>query len=224
MRPPSPPQSFPLERRNDGWLAGPERRAMAWIGPRVPAVVTPDALTAVGFLGAVLVFAGYVSAARAPAMLWLATAGLAVNWLGDALDGTVARLRRIERPRYGFLLDQAVDVLEQLLIGLGLGLSGCVRLDIAAIALAVYFMMSILTLLRAAVSGRFDLAYGGIGITELRCILAALNSVMYFIPASALALAGLSYPNLLVLLWTAATVVSFVTTLAADLRELAREE
>ncbi len=226
MRPPSQPQSVDLKRHNDGWLAVPDERAIGWLSARVPGFVTPDALTALGFLGAVLVFVGYVSAARVPAMLWLANIGLIVNWIGDGLDGTVARLRRIERPRYGFLLDQSTDVLEQLLIGVGLGLSGYVRLDIAAIGLAVYYMMSILTLLRATVSRRFEMAYGGIGLTELRVMFFALNIVIYLVPPARLPVPFLpvTYPNLLALLWIASTLVSYVVTLAADLRKLAREE
>jgi archaetidylinositol phosphate synthase len=226
MRPPIKPQSTDLERRNDGWLALPERRALTWLGARMPGFVSPDGLTALGFLGAALIFTGYVSAARAPAMLWLANVGLLVNWFGDSLDGTVARLRRIERPRYGFLLDQSVDVLEQLLVGVGLGLSGYVRLDIAAIGLAVYFMMSILTLLRAAVSRRFELAVGRIGLTELRCMFFALNVVMYLVPpqSAPLEIASLTYPNLLAIAWIFSTLVSYIATLVADLRKLAHEE
>jgi archaetidylinositol phosphate synthase len=226
MRPPIKPQIIDLERHNDGWLAFPERRALAWLGARMPGFVSPDGLTALGFLGALLIFAGYVFAARAPAMLWLANAGLVVNWFGDSLDGTVARLRRIERPRYGFLLDQSVDVLEQLLVGVGLGLSGYIRLDIAAIGLAAYFMMSILTLLRAAVSRRFELAVGGIGLTELRCGFFALNVVLYLVPPRSvpIGIASLTYPNLLAILWIVSTLVSYVATLVADLRKLAREE
>jgi archaetidylinositol phosphate synthase len=226
MRPHKEPKSVGLERHNDGWLAVPDERAIAWFAARVPGTITPDGLTAFGFLGALLVFVGYIFAPRIPAMLWLANAGLVLNWLGDGLDGTVARLRRIERPRYGFLLDQSVDVLEQALIGVGLGLSGYVRLDIAALGLAAYFMMSILTLLRSTVSRRFEMAYGGIGLTELRCLFAALNTVMYFIPPSAVPIpfVAMTYPNLLALLWIASTLVSFVTTLVADLRKLAREE
>lgn len=226
MRPPSPPQGFEFDRHNDGWLAEPERRALLWLGERLPRFWTPDRLTALGFFGALLVFAGYLLAAHRPWMLWLANLGLVVNWFGDSLDGTVARLRRAERPRFGFLLDQSIDVLEQLLVALGLGLSGYVRLDFAMLGLAVYFMMSILTLLRAAVSRRFPLAYGGIGLTELRCIFLILNVVMYFVNphAQPIPFIPLTYPNLLALVWIISTLVSYVVAMVGDLRTLAREE
>ncbi|MGD9883749.1 MAG: CDP-alcohol phosphatidyltransferase family protein, partial [Reyranella sp.] len=141
-----------LARLNDGWLSPLERPALAWLGSRVPAWLSPNGLTALGFAGAVATFCGYALAAGQPAWLWFVNAGLAVNWLGDSLDGTVARLRAIERPRFGFFLDQSTDVLGQFLFAMGLALSGYMPIGIAVTGLAVYLMMSVLGLLRAEVS------------------------------------------------------------------------
>lgn len=214
------------ERRNDGWLAAIERRLLLWLAARLPAWLTPDRLTAIGFAGAILAAAGYALSARQPGYLWLASFGLAVNWFGDSLDGSVARWRRIERPRYGFFLDQSVDALEQLLFCLGLGLSGYVRFELAMTGLAVYFMMSILTLLGAIVTKVFTLARGGIGLTELRFLFIAVNGLMFFSPPKRFALAGqsLGYPDLLALAWIAGTIATYVLTMVKELRALAQDE
>ena len=99
----------PLQRVNDSVLGALERPALAWMAVRLPAAVVPDHLTAFGAVGAVLTAAGYVLSRRSLSWLWLACAGLFINWLGDSLDGTLARLRHIERPRYGFFIDHTSD-------------------------------------------------------------------------------------------------------------------
>src|SRR6266851_6214685 len=95
------PPSAPI-RDNSGVLSVVEQRALHWLAPRVPSKVGPDHLTALGFGGAVIALLGYWLAARCPLALWLVNVGLVINWLGDSLDGSIARLRGAERPRYGF--------------------------------------------------------------------------------------------------------------------------
>src|SRR5580692_7458317 len=111
-------------RSNQGFLAPIESWALYRLAAHMPAWVTPNCLTALGFVGAVIVFVGYALVTFHSGLLWIATMGLAINWLGDSVDGTLARYRGIERPRFGFYLDNSIDVLEQLLIVLGLALSG----------------------------------------------------------------------------------------------------
>jgi archaetidylinositol phosphate synthase len=101
----------PAQRRNTAWVAEIERRALVGIATRLPAAVTPNTLTAVGLLGALIAMFGYFLAVGRPAMLWLANIGFVLNWFGDSLDGTVARVRGIERPHFGFFLDKSTDVL-----------------------------------------------------------------------------------------------------------------
>jgi len=148
---------------------------LAWLAARMPRWVTPDLLTAIGVLGATVTCVGYAFAGAHPALLWIATFGLVINWFGDSLDGTVARFRHIERPRYGYFLDNSLDCLAALLLALGLGLSGYVRFDFGFFTLAAYMMMSALTFLRANVTGVFYVTYGGIGPTEIR--IAASSSI-----------------------------------------------
>src|SRR5262249_39593525 len=125
-----------LSRSNDGWLSTPEQHLIEWLAPRLPRWTTPNQLTALGFAGALTALAGYLLVSWLPLTLWLVNIGLIINWLGDSLDGKVARMKGIDRPRYGLFLDQSVDVLAQLLFAVGLALSGYVRLEIAAMGFA----------------------------------------------------------------------------------------
>lgn len=213
-------------RVNSGWLAGPERRALEWIAPRVPTWVSPDQLTALGLLGAAVAAAGYVLSTRAPAWLWLVNAGLVVNWFGDSLDGNVARLRGIGRPRYGFFLDQSVDVFAQLLFAVGLGLSGYVSLSVAMAGLATYLMMTVQSLLRAAVTGDFHLATGGFGLTEVRCLFLAGNVVFFLIPPIPLRIDSLTivYGDILGVVWIMANTGLYLAAMTAELRRLNRSD
>jgi archaetidylinositol phosphate synthase len=213
-------------RANQGFLAPIESWALHELASHMPAWVTPNYLTALGFFGAVIVFFSYALVPSVPGLVWLATAGLAINWLGDSVDGTLARYRRIERPRFGFYLDNSLDVLEQLLIVLGLALSGIVKSDVALLGLVVFFMMSILTLIRDRVVGEFTLAYNGIGLTELRAMFAMINAMVFFFPPKPFILLRVSttYPNVLAMVWITAALITFVVSMARDLRTLAVED
>jgi phosphatidylglycerophosphate synthase len=214
------------QRSNTAWLWPLERPTLVALAQRMPSWVTPDILTGVGFAGALITFAGYVLAAREPAWLWLASAGLVVNWFGDSLDGNLARYRKIERPRYGYYLDQAIDLVMQLLLATGIALSGYIYGELSFLALSVFLMMSVLTLLRENISGVFQLAYGGIGPTEMRVMFIILNAAMYFFPPQPINFLGLemTYPNWLSLSWSSMALVTFVLSMASDLRRLALED
>ncbi len=215
-----------LERSNDGILQPIERPVLAWMAQRLPDWVTPNGLTAIGFIGACIAAAGYALSSWQPVFLWLATAGLWVNWYGDSLDGTVARVRQIERPRYGFFLDQTLDALAQLVVVIGIGFSGFVRFEFAILTLAVYFLMSIVALARAIVSNVFSLTYAGIGLTELRLVFSILNVIMFFLPPKPLAVFGhtMLYPEVLTLTWAFSMLISFIFAVRADLQKLAIED
>jgi phosphatidylglycerophosphate synthase len=104
-------------------LAPAEGRVLNWLAERMPARVRPDHMTILGVVAALGVGAAYWLSGRDPAWLWVAGGLLVVHWLGDSLDGTLARVRRIERPRYGYFLDHLVDAGATIAIGAGLGLS-----------------------------------------------------------------------------------------------------
>lgn len=157
-------------------LAGLERPALIWMARRLPAGVLPDHLTALGLLAATGVAAAYLLTNRDPAWLWAASALLVVQWLGDSLDGTLARVRRIERPRYGFYLDHLTDAYSTLAVGLGLGLSPYMLLSVGLAIVIAYLVLSINVYLETHVWGEFDLGYGRVGPTEVRVLLIGLNT------------------------------------------------
>jgi archaetidylinositol phosphate synthase len=158
-------------RVNDSVLGGLERPALAWMADRLPAWVMPNHLTVIGVLGAVLTAVGFILSRWSLAWLWLACLGLAVNWFGDSLDGTLARRRRIERPRYGFFVDHTTDLFSQAIIFLALGLSPCAHFAVACLGLIAFLMGFVYTLIGAHVRNTMRITYFGFGPTEIRALL-----------------------------------------------------
>ncbi len=162
-------------------ILGPlERPALQWLAAHMPAWVTPDVCTIIGVLGAFLTAASYGLSNISPTFLWLASLGFVLNWFGDSLDGTLARYRRIERPLYGYFVDHTTDMICQLVIGIGLGISPYVSLDVALLMVLAYVLLSGLVYLRTYVAGEFKISYGGLGPTESRVVAVFLNTAMYF--------------------------------------------
>ena len=159
-------------------LAAPERRLLRGIAARLPAWVTSDQLTTLGVLAATATGIAYALSGQHHGWLWVASVMLMVQWFGDSLDGTLARVRHAERPRYGYYLDHAVDAYATAVIGLGLGLSPYVTFGIALGLVIVYLVLSINVYLESTVFGAFRLAYGRLGPTEMRLILIALNAAL----------------------------------------------
>jgi len=157
-----------------------EKPALRWMAARLPAWVTPDIVTIIGVFGAIVVFFSYWLTNLNPAFLWLATLGFVINWFGDSMDGTLARIRHIERPKYGFYIDHSVDAYNEILIFVGLGLSPYVRFDLACLALIGYLLLSILVYLRTCVKGEFTISYGKLGPTEARLVAIAANTIVFF--------------------------------------------
>src|SRR5689334_22251579 len=126
-------------------LAEPEARVLRFIAELLPARVMPDHLTALGVAAAAGIAAAYALSNHGGAWLWVASALLVVHWLGDSLDGTLARVRRSERPRYGYYLDHLVDAVATALIGIGLGLSPHLLLATGLLVVIAYLVLSINT-------------------------------------------------------------------------------
>jgi phosphatidylglycerophosphate synthase len=162
-------------------LLGPlERPALKWLAEHMPRWITPDILTGIGFAGAVLIAVSYYLTNYNPAFLWLASFGFVVNWFGDSLDGTLARFRHIERPRYGFFLDHTLDSASETIIFIGLGLSPYVNLNLAFLALVGYLLLSIFVFISTYVSGEFKISYGRFGPTEIRAVAILANTLIFF--------------------------------------------
>lgn len=207
-------------------LARPERRLLVWMAPRLPADWTPDLLTAIGVLGALLVGLGYALAHYHPAWLWLASGGLVVNWFGDSLDGTLARVRHIERPKYGYYLDHAVDAITTTVICAGIGLSSYVALPVALGVAIGYLWLSINVYLESAVFNLFDLGFGIFGPTEMRILLILANAGL-FVGAVTSGLTGpevAPYANIAFGIGCAGMAVAYLIRLRINLIRLARIE
>jgi archaetidylinositol phosphate synthase len=142
---------------------------------RLSSRILPDHLTALGLAGALAASVGYVASRWSIHWLWLACAGLLLNWIGDSLDGTLARLRRIERPRYGFFVDHTSDLFAQAMIFLALGLSPCAHFAVACTGLIAFLMAFVYSLICAKVSDTLRITYFGFGPTEIRALLIAGN-------------------------------------------------
>lgn len=163
-------------------LADPERLLLRVIARRLPGRIRPNHMTGLGVLGAVGTGLGYALSGGGSGWLLLASLMLVVNWFGDSLDGTLARVRAAERPRYGYYIDHIVDAFNTAVIGIGLGLSPYVRLELALILVVLYLTLSINVYLESAVFGVFRMAYARLGPTEVRILLVLANALVVLAP------------------------------------------
>ena len=173
-----PHQAVNAEREPNFLLANVEKRLLRAIAARLPRWIVPDDLTRLGVAAAIAICAAYQLSNDSRAWLWVASALLVVHWLGDSLDGTLARVRKIERPRYGYYLDHLVDALSTAAIGIGLGLSPFMLLSVGTLLVVAYLVLSINVYLESYALGRFSIGYGKVGPTEMRLLLIALNTAL----------------------------------------------
>ena len=158
-----------------------EKKALIYLAKRLPRWMTSDKLTIIGIFGAVLVAAGYLLSNIHIGWLWLSTAGFFINWYGDSLDGTLARVRHTQRPIYGFYLDHCVDGITTAIMCIGAGLSQMIHLGIAMTILAVYLLLSISVYINAHLKGEFKLTFIGMGPTEFRLIMMIINTIFIYV-------------------------------------------
>jgi len=169
------------KRENDILLGFLERPALKWLAAHMPAWVTPDVLTWIGILASILIFISYALTNVSEYFLILASFGFVLNWFGDSLDGTLARYRHIERPRFGFLIDHFVDAISTVLIFIGLGISPYVDLTVASMGVIAYLLVSIMVYLITYVTGVFNITSAKIGPTEIRVLAIIANTTMLII-------------------------------------------
>ena len=158
-----------------------EKRILVWLALRQPRWMTSDILTAIGVVGAVVVAVGYVLSNYHVGWLWLSSLGYVINWYGDSLDGTLARVRGTQRPIYGFYLDHNIDGITITIMCVGAGLSALLNLYIGMAVLAVYLLLSISVYINAHLKGEFKLTYAGMGPTEFRLIMVVVNTLFVFV-------------------------------------------
>jgi phosphatidylglycerophosphate synthase len=214
-------------RLNRGVLARAERQALEWIARRLPNAITPDHLSALGLASmacAGLAFAAFQQSERMAAVA--VVAALATNWLGDSLDGTVARVRRTERPRYGYYVDHVIDLAGAAFLFGGIASSGLMNPLIAVALLAAYLLVSAETYLATHATGIFRMSFFGLGPTELRLVLAA-GAVRAAADSASIAIGGLGSMQLFdagAIVAIAGLAAAFVVSAVGNVRALHRAE
>ncbi len=199
-------------------LAVPEARVLEWIAKRLPVWLKPDHLTAIGVLASIGIAAAYVLSNGDKAWLWAASALLVLHWLGDSLDGTLARVRKSERPRYGYYLDHLVDAFATAAIGIGIGLSPYMLLAVGLAIVVAYLILSINTYLETHAFGVFTLGYGRFGPTEARLMLIAVNTLLV------LGIVGNGLLDVLGLAVAGVMIIALIGRAGRNLRRLAELE
>jgi archaetidylinositol phosphate synthase len=173
------PAGFQQATRIHGsFLASGEKRVLIWLAERMPAWIHSDHLTLLGFVGQMATGVCYALAVHNRLMLIAAIVCLAVNWFGDSLDGTLARVRQQQRPRYGFYVDHIIDSIGATVMMGGLALSGYMHPVIAIGLLIAFLLLSIQSYLATYTLGEFHLSMWRFGPTELRVCLAVGNLMM----------------------------------------------
>jgi phosphatidylglycerophosphate synthase len=221
-----PERSSDAERRATFVLTRFER----WILPRMagalPAWIVPDHLTGLGVIGATLIAVSYYCTRWTPEWLWIANLGLVIHWLGDSLDGTLARVRKHERPRYGFYLDHLTDAYATIAIGIGLGFSPYMLLAVSMSLVIAYLVLSINVYLETHVFGVFRYGYGIVGPTEARALLFGLNLLALLVGPLPFGLKGVECTvfDVVGVCLALGMIALLLTRSARNLRALARLE
>ena len=158
-----------------------EKKVLVWLAERQPKWMTSDILTYIGTFGAAIVALGYILSIWNINFLWLSSLGFIINWYGDSLDGTLARVRQTQRPIYGYYLDHTIDTINEVMIFIGVGLSGLMHVEIAMFALILYLLMTVNVSINAHLKKEFKLTYASMGPTEFRIIMIIINTLFALI-------------------------------------------
>jgi archaetidylinositol phosphate synthase len=212
-------------RQHRSVLAAAEKRLLIAIAHRLPLWVHSDHLTGLAIAAMVVASASFVLARWDSRALWIVVIALAVNWFGDSLDGTLARVRKVERPRYGFYLDHVLDIVGITILFGGLAASTFMTPVIALSLLVAYLLVAGEVFLATAVRGVFTMSFAGVGPTELRIALALGTIALGHDPHVNLGHFGkLPLFDFAGLIATAALVVTLLVSAVQNASGLARVE
>ena len=214
----------PAERAHTSMLAAAEKRTLISIAGKLPAWVNSDHLTALGFVSLILAGASYWYARYQPYALLLVILFLATNWFGDSLDGTLARVRNQQRPRYGFYIDHILDAIGMAILMAGMALSTYLSWPVAAAFTVAYLLLSIEIYLATYSIGTFHLSYWHFGPTELRILLAIGNLFAFRRPTALIAGTEYLLFDIGFAIGAVALVIILVQATVAHTRSLYREE
>lgn len=208
-----------------------EKKVLVWLAERQPKWMTSDILTYIGVFGAAVIAIGYILTPLNHNFLWLSSLGFVINWYGDSLDGTLARVRKKQRPIYGYYLDHTVDAINEVMIFVGVGLSGLMHLEIALLALVMYLLMTVNVSINAHLKKEFKLTYASLGPTEFRIIMMLINTLLVLIrpfrefshtltiSGHELTFAALDYIGIIIVVVLA---LMHLTTVRKDIKDYAR--
>ncbi|MBI1954848.1 MAG: CDP-alcohol phosphatidyltransferase family protein [Acidobacteria bacterium] len=211
-------------RCQESLLAGLEKRCLLWLAHRMPAWVNSDHLTLLGFAAMFLAGVCYALAQWWPPSLLVVNLWLAVNWFGDSLDGTLARVRNRQRPRYGFYVDHIVDSFSALFLVYGLAFSGYMNGWVALALLVSFYLLSINAYLATYTLGTFQLSFWKLSPTEMRILLAVGNAVALFRPTVHVFGPPLRFFDVGGVVAVASMVVVLLISVTRNTRELYRAE
>lgn len=217
----------PALRIQTSIINGLERKALVWLAKRQPAWVTSDTLTAVGVFGAFLTGLGFMLTSFSINWLWLSSAGLIINWYGDSLDGTLARVRKCQRPVYGYYVDHTIDCINEALMFVGAGLSPLLHIDLALAAFILYLCMTINVSINAHLKSEFRLTYAKLGPTEFRMLIIIANTMLIAVPALTtfgITIGGdcFSLLDIVAAVIIALLTVIYISTIVSDARKYAK--
>lgn len=201
-------------------LARSERELLDYLCKIIPARVTPDHLTILGSAGAAVATVGYALSNWRSGFFLLAIFGIFLNWAGDSLDGSLARYRRIERPRYGYCLDHMINSFNFSMLFFGLGLAPDVKIDAALFAALGCQLITSQVLIANHVEGRFHHGFIGFGPTELRLIMVIMTLTMLFHDPIYVTMLNASVSTHTIFLWMLGTI--FVGIAIYDFTSLMR--
>ncbi len=207
-------------RIQDSVLNALEKRTLIWLAERMPRWVNSDHLTLLALVAMIGAGASYWLSSVTPVGLALVVVCLVVNWFGDSLDGTLARVRQHQRPRYGYYVDHVVDVFGVLALFGGLALSGHMSPPVAAALLIAYYLLSLEVYLATHSLGRFQMSFFKMGPTELRILLAIGNIVLFYQPMSTIAGQTFKLFDIGGVIGTAGLFVTFLYSAAKNTRTL----
>jgi archaetidylinositol phosphate synthase len=173
------PKFHEAKRLQRSLLARSEKRLLIWIAARTPACINSDHLTAIGFIAQVMTGVSYAAAQFNKFWLVAAIGFLFLNWLGDSLDGTLARVRQQQRPRYGFYVDHMLDSIGSVALMGGLALSSYMSPLVAVALLVLFLLLSVQSYLATYTVGEFEMSFWSFGPTELRILLAIGNLALF---------------------------------------------
>lgn len=160
-----------------------EKKVLVWTAARLPQWITSDMLTWFGLFGSFLCGLGFFLTNYSIYWLWLSSLGLFINWFGDSLDGTLARVHHQQRPLYGYYLDHNIDTITEAFMFIGVGLSPLMHLSVALLIYTAYLALTVYVSINAHLKNEFKLTYGKMGPTEFRVIMIIINTILMYVPS-----------------------------------------